>query len=113
MVAGFVVQLEHGLQTFIAILISLVLMVSFYVLYEALRLRALFRLRQCGEERVDALIRTAHCNNQKYAESLKDLLARNGIADDGAEDDDLSRIFSGESAGRGIDPNTQSPSLSL
>ena len=48
LVAGFVVQLEHALQTFIAMLISNVLAVSFYVLYEVLRLRALYRyLRVC------------------------------------------------------------------
>ena len=86
--AGFIIQFLHDLESYISILVSLFLMVNFYVMYELFRLRAMLQLRSFEPAKIESMIQSANTANKKYGENLKDHLERNGVETDDALDTD-------------------------
>lgn len=78
--AAFAVQVRAGLEQFSELLIALFLLVSFYALYEGLRLHALRSLTCLDAAEAARLIKTAHEANCAYSESITEILERNGIS---------------------------------
>lgn len=83
LLAAVIVQIYLSLETYTVLLFSLICIVSFYLLYEILRVQAVFTFKALPQSTQDEMISAAYTNNESYHESLQELLDNHGIADEG------------------------------
>jgi hypothetical protein len=79
------VQIISGLETYILLYITLMLLVSLYILYDFLRLLAVFKLANLHDDQIVFLAETVAQENARFNIVLKESFHDLGIQDKGAK----------------------------
>lgn len=103
LVYSAVMQILASLETYILLYITLILLVSLYLLYDALRLMAVYKLASLHDDQIIFLAETVAHENARFNITLKESFLDLGIRDTGAKRISSFRGGPGVSGGPGKD----------